>query len=124
MIVNEPAFEMATDTTDITGHMQVTGSVENQVMYDDLRLLVTVAVVGECIAKRTGSRAGSKRAEKIQEEMDLTNQEVLDWRNNLYAKYPVPSRKLLKASADLTLPEAPVLPDGTPDKKYLIQVGA
>ncbi|HPR30401.1 MAG TPA: DUF4369 domain-containing protein, partial [Chitinophagales bacterium] len=30
MIVNEPAFEMATDTTDITGHMQVTGSVENQ----------------------------------------------------------------------------------------------
>ena len=123
MIVNEPAFEMATDTTDITGHMQVTGSVENQVMYDDLRFIGDRRSRVNVLRKeQEAAEQGSKRAEKIQEEMDLINQEVLDWRNNLYAKYPGTFYvKLLKASADLTLPEAPVLPDGTPDKKYLIQ---
>ena len=74
MIVNEPAFEMATDTTDITGHMQVTGSVENQVMYDDLRFIGDRRSRVNVLRKeQEAAEQGSKRAEKIQEEMDLIN---------------------------------------------------
>jgi thiol-disulfide isomerase/thioredoxin len=122
IIGGEKSFSLTTTTDDFTNKMQVEGSLENKLMYDDLRFINPRREEISKLKEQLGKiEADSKQAEKITADIETINQEVLTWRNDLLANYPNAFYiKVLKAAQDIDLPDAPLKEDGTPDKAFLL----
>ena len=91
-VVNEQKFSLTTDTSDLAGHIVVSGSVENELFYDDMKFL------GEQRKKSEGFNAAYKAADKAgksqkEKEEILANLRKIDTivnekRYSVMKKYP------------------------------------
>lgn len=120
MIVSEPKFSMRTDMNDVTGAMEVEGSLENEVMYRDLQFIKEKRnELNSLEEKLNGLAEDDAKREPLMEEINKVNNEVLEWREKLYREYPDAFyTKLVKAAQEITIPEAPVNEDGTTDQQF------
>jgi peroxiredoxin len=122
MIGGEKSFSLTTDAQDFTNKMQVEGSLENKLMYDDLRFINPRREEINRLKDQLGKvGSDSIQIKKINADIEKINQEVLTWRNDLLTNYPDAFyTKVLRAAQDIDLPDAPLKEDGTPDKAYLL----
>jgi len=107
-IISESTFSIETDTNDLTGHVKVTGSVENGLFYDDMKFLGKMKVTSDSLGKLYKEAKDPKDKEKFREHLVKIDQDVKAERNGVMTKYPTLFyAKLLKAMKDIEVPDAP-----------------
>lgn len=108
----EDHFSVATDTSDIIGHMKVTGSRENELFYTYQNELKNKAKQIEVI--KTEKNADS------QNKLTAAQEEFKSYRLKFLADNPEAfTSKLLKMSADPEIPAAPKMAGGKTDSMWV-----
>lgn len=88
IIDRDQHFSVKTDTSDLTGNLQIEGSEENKIMYDDIRLLAAKRPEAMALREKLSSvEEGSAEAEKIQVEMAEIDSTVIRHRRNITEQY-------------------------------------
>ncbi|MCO5248604.1 MAG: DUF5106 domain-containing protein [Chitinophagales bacterium] len=106
LIIRETAFQMATDTSDVEGHMKITGSVENQIMYEDRVITNQTREKAEQLNKIIlDTNTKKQEKEDAQKKLDeLTKQYIKD-REVAISKHPEAlHNKILMASRNVEMP--------------------
>jgi peroxiredoxin len=87
-VVNEQKFSLTTDTTDLAGHIVVSGSQENELFYDDMKFLSKERKESE--GYNTAYKAAKTQQEKdaIREKLKVIDSLVNQKRQNVIKKYP------------------------------------
>lgn len=107
-IISESVFSIETDTNDLTGHVKVTGSVENDLFYGDMKFLGKMKVTSDSVGNLYKAAKEQKDKDKFREQLVKIDQDVKAQRNNVITKYPTLFyAKLLKAMKDIEVPDAP-----------------
>jgi len=107
-IISESAFTLETDSNDLTGHVKVTGSLENGLFYDDMKFLSKMKVVSDSISKLFKDAKDQKEKDKFREQLVKLDSDVKAKRNEVMTKNPTLFyAKLLKAMKELDVPDAP-----------------
>lgn len=107
-ILNEPQFSIETDTNDLTGHIKITGSVENKYFYDDMKYLGTMKQLSDSLGSLYKAAKDQKDKDKYREQLGKIDKEVKAKRTEVMEKNPdLFYAKLLKAMKDIEVPEAP-----------------
>lgn len=88
VIDKDQHFSVVTDTADLTGNIQITGSEENKIMYDDIRLLASKRPEAMALREQLASVAeGSAEAAEIQSKMAEIDSTVIQHRRKLTEEY-------------------------------------
>lgn len=119
----ESKFTMETDTLDLVGHMQITGSKENELFYQDMRFIAAKKEELNILKnKLTAAGETSPDGILIKEEMRKLNAEVEATRADFIQKNPdLFYAKFLQAVTDIKIPDAPVLADGSIDSTFRLK---
>lgn len=117
---NEQKFSMETDTADLIGNMQIQGSQENTIFYQDMRFIAEKKEeMNRLKEKLTAAGDTTEAGKKIREEMKALNTEVENTRAAIVTNNPdLFYSKFLHAVTDVKIPEAPKNPDGTTDSTF------
>lgn len=120
VIINEPAFNLKTDTLDFTGKMAVTNSIENTIFYQDLNFLNGKRKLADPIKEKLKHAApDSEEAKELKTQLEKINLEVEDFRNKLIADNPNTFYvKFIQSFKEPKIPETPINPDGTLDSTF------
>ncbi len=121
MIVDrEQRFTLETDTSDYVAQMKVSGSKDNQAFYDYLRLVGNISKRAETIRQEIESAAdNSFEKETAQQKMQKLNEEMTENKNQFIKNNPDAFlSKVFKATKEIDIPEAPLLPNGTRDSLF------
>jgi len=116
----EHDFILETDTSDFSGHMKVTGSLENKLFFEDLVYITAKRKEMNAIKdKMNGLDPASEEFIKLKEEMKTVNDGVEAERSAIVKKYPQLFYSVfLHALTDIKIPDAPINPDGTKDSTF------
>ncbi len=108
-IVREPEFSVTGDVNKLVATLEFKGSKENKLFYDDLRFLQAKRTESEPLSARLGElEAETPEYEKVREQLETLNKEVVEWRKEIMAKHPdLLYPKILKALEEVELPEPP-----------------
>ncbi len=107
-IISESSFTLETDTADLTGHIKVTGSVENTLFYDDMKFLGKMKVTSDSLNNLYKAAKDAKDKESYKERLIQIDKDVKGQRVSIMTKYPdLFYGKLLRAMKDVDVPEAP-----------------
>jgi len=107
-VVSEPSFSLETDTTDLSGHMRVTGSEENRLFYDDMRYLGVQRIASDSLSKLYKTAKDGSEKENLRNQLIRIDSLVKAHRTNVMEKYPTLFYgKLLKMMQDIQVPDAP-----------------
>lgn len=107
-IVNEPQFNIETDTVDMTDHIKISGSLENTLFYDDMKFLGKKKAESDSINKMFRAAKEQKDKDKYREQLVQIDKEVRAKRDEVMTKYPTLFYgKLLLAMKDITVPDPP-----------------
>ncbi len=118
-ILNEPQFTLETDTNDLTGHMKVIGSVENELFYKDMHYLSKMKEASDSVSKLYKAAKDPKEKENYRTQLTDMDKDVKARRGEVIEKYPTLFyAKLLKAMKDIDVPEAPKDANGKIDSTF------
>ena len=107
-IISESVFTIETDTTDLTGHVKVTGSVENGLFYDDMKFLGKMKVTSDSLGNLYKAAKDQKEKDKFREQLVKIDSDVKAKRSDVVTKNPTLFyAKLLKAMKDIDVPDSP-----------------
>ncbi len=107
-IISESAFSLETDTNDLTGHIKVTGSVENGLFYDDMKFLGKMKQTSDSLNNLYKLAKTEKDKEAFRQQLIQIDKDVKAERNSVMTKYPdLFYGKLLRAMKDVDVPESP-----------------
>src|SRR3954466_13241491 len=68
-IISESQFSLETDTTDLTGHLKITGSLENSLFYGDMKFLSNMKLLSDSINKQYAAAKDQKVKDKLKEQL-------------------------------------------------------
>lgn len=107
-IISEPQFSLETDTNDLTGHLKITGSLENTLFYNDMKYLSKMRLQSDSIGKLYNSATDQAEKDKLREQLQKIDKDVKAQRNEIIEKNPTLFySKLLRSMKDIEVPEAP-----------------
>jgi thiol-disulfide isomerase/thioredoxin len=107
-IAGEPSFTLSTDTTDLTGHMKTSGSIENDLFYRDIFFLADKKKTADSLQAVYKAEKDTARKNATMKQLTQIDKEVKDHRNEIITKQPdLFYAKLLKSMTDITVPDAP-----------------
>jgi thiol-disulfide isomerase/thioredoxin len=107
-IINEPAFQLETDTLDLTGHLKVTGSEENKLFYQDMKFLGEKRTQSDSLSKLYKAAKDPKDKDNYRAQLTAIDKEVKAKRNDVISNNPnLFYTKLLLAMKDIDVPDAP-----------------
>jgi len=114
------SFSFETSAVNMIGDMKVQGSEENVLFYDYQKFTQEKGIQAEPLKQELKVlEKGSRKYKKVQEQIQLINNEVaaykLDYMNSFPSTFFV---KLLKAMEPIVIPDAPKTEEGTVDKKF------
>lgn len=114
-IVNEPAFQLETDTNELSGNMKVTGSLENKLFYDDMKFLATIRKTSDSLEALYKSTEDAAKKDKLKSELTKIQESVKNARLAIVKNNPSTFyASLLKAMRDPEVPETPKNDKGQP----------
>jgi len=119
-ILNERAFSIEGDTTDFLNTLKFTGSIENNVFYEDLRFLEGKKKEAANLTDEI-NKVGkdSEAAKPFKVQLKNLDSEVKSYRANITSEHPdLFYTKLLKATPEPEVPDAPINPDGSRDSLF------
>ena len=100
-------FSLKTDTTDLVANLEVTGSEDNELFYEDIRYLASKRKEMEALSGRLNETAeGSPEREAIQAQISTLNEAVQSKRGSLVTDHPD-----MLYSKIISSMEEPVIPD-------------
>ncbi|MES2620928.1 MAG: thioredoxin-like domain-containing protein [Bacteroidota bacterium] len=107
-IISESQFSLETDTTDLTGHLKTTGSVENSLFYGDMKFLGKMKQTSDSISALYKNAKDEKEKEKYKAQLIQIDKDVKAERNDVMVKNPeLFYAKLIKSMKDVEVPEPP-----------------
>ncbi len=120
VIVDEDqTFEMKTKYDDPINSMQVTGSDDNTEFYQYLRFVAQKGKEVEPLKVKYESSADENEKEKLKEQINVIDKEVIQYRQKYIAKSPDKLlSQLFKITMEVEIPEAPLNPDGSKDSTF------
>ena len=109
-------FSLTTSLTDLVQSMQVEGSSDNQIFYDDIRFLASKRKQAEGIRKMQELQAkDSPKAKDYTAQLATINEEVQSYRDALVQKHPnMLYSKVIQSLKEPQIPEAPKDATGQP----------
>lgn len=122
-IFTEKEFVLETDTADFVKHMKIKNSPENSVFYEYLRFMGEKQKEAEPLRK-VFTRLKDIPEKKdsfavVKEKLGNIDKEVKNYMKNVAeTKSNMLLAKILKASPEPEVPEAPILPNGRPDSTF------
>lgn len=121
-IVSEQVFYLETDTVDYSGHMKVKGSVENTAFFEYTKF---TAKIGQEMApyekalKEARDNNDTAAIRTTKEKMAAIEKRLSEYRLNMTQKQPtLLISKVFKMMRDVSIPEAPILPNGRKDSTF------
>jgi thiol-disulfide isomerase/thioredoxin len=114
-------FALETDTIDYNGHMKVTGSAENKLFFEYLNWLGKKQMEAEKCRKRLKEIKSSNKdsATIIENSLSGMDKEVKAYMNDFMQKNSGTfTSKFFKATLDIEIPPAPLLPIGRRDTTF------
>lgn len=113
-------FTLKTDSADFVGNMQVTGSEDNKLFFQDLKFIAQQRKKAtELQEKAQNVEEGSPESKQMKEEMNAIDKEVKTARAKLIEANPeMLYAKILKAMKEPEVPEAPVNENGEKDQNF------
>ncbi len=107
-IISDNKFSIETDSTDLTGHIKSTGSLENELFYADMKFLGRIKVKSDSINNLYKNAKDLKEKEKYRDQLMSFDKEVKAERNKVMQENPTLFYgKLLKCMKEIDVPEAP-----------------
>lgn len=107
-IINESSFTIETDSSDLTGHIKVTNSVENTFFYDDMKFLGRMKATSDSLNKLYRDAKEQKDKDRYRDQLIQVDKEVKAERNGVMNNHPeLFYAKLLRAMKEIDVPEAP-----------------
>ncbi len=88
LIVNEPLIQMETDTADLTGHLLVKKSHENQLFIDYVRFINTQRKAADGVAKERDTTTDPIRKAVLRERLVAYEKDIKAYQSDLVAKNP------------------------------------
>lgn len=121
IVDKEQHFSVVTKGEDYVGNMKVTGSKDNQMFYDYMNFIRQKSKEIEPLrAEFEQVKNDKSKSDEVRAKMSVIDSTVLGYRTELMTNHPeFLLSKVLKASDEIKLPEAPVNPDGTKDSLFL-----
>jgi len=115
LVDKDQYFSLKTDTADFVTNMEVKGSKENEIFYEDLNFLASKRKEIEAVNAKLKAASSPAEKEKLKEEQAKINEEVQAYRAELMEENPdFLFTKVLMAMKDPEVPEAPKGDDGKP----------
>jgi peroxiredoxin len=121
LITDEQHFSFETDTVDILKNMKFKGSPENELFYQYLNQITIKQKQIEPLRKRYDQIKESKKdsAEVLKEKINAIDKEVKEYKSQLAKDHPDKLlSKILKATFEPEVPEAPILANGRKDSTF------
>ena len=120
MIGEDQQFKIVTDTSDLPGHAQIEGSLENQLFFQNIQYLAAQRRTANKIKQEMESEGISPdRKKELQEEMGAINAKVLEGRKKIMQGEEAPLYgAVLKAMQEPQVPDAPVDANGVKDSTF------
>lgn len=117
---HERKFSMETDTSDLVGHMQITGSEENKIFYKDMQFISKKKEEMNALkTKMTEAGEATEAGLKIKDQIKAVNDEVEQTRAAIMRDHSdLFYSKFLHAVTDVKIPDPPLNPDGTKDSTF------
>jgi thiol-disulfide isomerase/thioredoxin len=107
-IISEPQFSLETDTTDLTGHLKTTGTLENSLFYGDMKFLGNMKHVSDSLSTLSKAAKDQKEKDRIREALIQIDKDVKAQRNKIMNDNPTLFySKLIRAMKDIEVPDAP-----------------
>ena len=107
-IISDPKFSIETDTTDLTGHIKTSGSLENELFYADMKFLGRIKIKSDSINNLYKTAKDPKEKDKYKEQLIGLDKEVKAERSKVMESNPsLFYAKLLKCMKDVDVPEPP-----------------
>lgn len=108
LVVAEPEFTLSTDTLDYIEHMQVEGSLENEVFFDFQRFMRKKQKEAAALSEKHKNSSDEAEKSAINEKLEALDTEVNAYRNQIFEKYPNTfTAKFIKSTLPIEVPEAP-----------------
>lgn len=116
----ESSFALVTDTSSPVLSMKVTGSKENQILYDYQRFFVKKGIQADSLKQEVDYASGdSTKTAQLQQELTLINREVSAFRSVMKERYKGSfAVKVFEFAQDPEFPPTPLLPSGVPDTLF------
>lgn len=116
IIDQDQHFSVQTENGNFVPAMEISGSQENQVFYDDIQFLGQMREKAQALqAEMKEVEKGSAREAELQAELKSINEEVLSQRSSLADAYPsMLYPKVIAAMEDPKIPPAPKDENGQP----------
>lgn len=106
ILINEPAFSMETDTTNLTGNMKVKGSEENKLFYDYIAFLAQKGKDKAPLNKQFKMLKDGPAKEKVRTQLQEMDTEVHAYQWDLIDNNPDKFvAAVIKMSLDIEIPE-------------------
>lgn len=121
LITDEQHFSFETDTVDILKNMKFKGSPENELFYQYLNQITIKQKQIDPLRKRYDQIKESKKdsAEVLKEKINAIDKEVKEYKSQLAKDHPDKLlSKILKATFEPEVPEAPILANGRKDSTF------
>ncbi|MBK8657688.1 MAG: hypothetical protein IPN22_02105 [Bacteroidetes bacterium] len=107
-ITGEPSFTLSTDTTDLTGHMKTSGSIENDLFYKDIFFLADKKKIADSLQAVYKAEKDTSKKSATMKLLTQIDKEVKDHRTEIITKQPdLFYAKLLKSMTEISVPDAP-----------------
>lgn len=117
-ILNEPKFKLETNFNDLIGGMKVTGSEENKAFYEYLNFITNKQKGAQPLQQKLESASDSEK-EAITAELEQIDNAVKEYQSNFISTNGnLFAAKLMKATMDIEIPEAPKNADGSIDSTF------
>lgn len=116
----EVSFSLVTDTASPVLSMKVTGSKENQILYDYQRFFVKKGIQADSLKQEVDYASGdSAKTALLQQELTLINREVSAFRAVMKERYKGSfAVKVFEFAQEPDFPPTPLLPSGVPDTLF------
>jgi thiol-disulfide isomerase/thioredoxin len=107
-VLAEPQFSLTTDTNDLTGHLEVTGSEENALFYGDMKFLSKMKANSDSLAKLYRAATDEKEKNRLKEQLTGIDKQVKAKREDVITNHAnLFYAKLLKAMKEVSVPDFP-----------------
>lgn len=121
-VVTEQSFSLETDTLDYSGHMKVKGSLENSAFFEYSAFTSIIAKEIsplDAAYKKAKEDKDTVLARSLREQISRIESRLNDYRDSVSKANPnLLIGKIFNMMKDITIPEAPVLPNGKKDSLF------
>lgn len=120
LITDDQQFSFETDTADVIKHMRITGSRENEAFYGYQQKLGKLSEEAQALAIQKKQRNDAASNARIDKQLNDLQKQANDYRTTFLQDNPGTfAVKLLKATAEPSVPPAPKAANGRPDSIWV-----